>query len=187
VTGSPLQNACRVITRYESGGRGYYSGMAALLSAGEQGTELDAPILIRTAYLGADGSVRVPVGATLVRHSVPEHEVAETHAKSAGVLSAFAASTSVRGPAQVLPDGVADDPDVAAALTARNTDLAPFWLAEQDDRPDPRLTGRSVLLVDAEDAWTAMLAHVLRRLGMAARVPATRVIRPTRGSRPCGT
>ena len=53
--------------------------------------DLDAPILIRTAYLDAHGRVRVPVGATLVRHSDPEGEVAETRAKAAGVLAALGA------------------------------------------------------------------------------------------------
>ncbi len=67
VTGSPVQNACRVIARHERTGRGYYAGMAALLSQGPQGPELDAPILIRTAYLGADGAVRLPGG----RHPGP--------------------------------------------------------------------------------------------------------------------
>lgn len=31
VTGSPVQNACRVIERHETGGRGYYAGALALL------------------------------------------------------------------------------------------------------------------------------------------------------------
>ncbi|MDE9772178.1 chorismate-binding protein, partial [Pseudomonas aeruginosa] len=31
VTGSPLESACRVIRRYEPQGRGYYSGVAALI------------------------------------------------------------------------------------------------------------------------------------------------------------
>jgi phenazine biosynthesis protein phzE len=174
VTGSPVENACGVIARYEPTGRGYYAGVAALLTApspaeAATGPELDAPILIRTAYLAPDGAVRVPVGTTLVRHSVPEHEVAETHVKSAGVLSAFEGDLITSPPAR-LPGSVASDPEVAAALASRNALLAPFWLAEQRDRPDPRITGRSALIVDAEDAWTAMLAHLLRRLGMAARV-----------------
>jgi 2-amino-4-deoxychorismate synthase len=177
VTGSPLENACRVITRHEPTGRGYYSGMAALLTAGADGPELDAPILIRTAYLAPDGGVRVPVGATLVRHSVPEHEVAETHAKVAGLLSAFRASGPAAVAAPVLPDP-ADDAELAAALAARNAGLAPFWLQEQADRPDPRLAGRTALIVDAEDAWTAMLAHALRRQGMDARVVGWAALRP---------
>lgn len=83
VTGSPVQNACRVIERYESGGRGYYAGALALLRQGPDGAQtLDSPILIRTADISARGELRVPVGATLVRHSDPESEVAETHAKA---------------------------------------------------------------------------------------------------------
>lgn len=90
VTGSPVQNACRVIERYESGGRGYYAGALALLRREPGGAQtLDSPILIRTAEISADGELRVPVGATLVRHSDPEGEVAETHAKAAGVLTAL--------------------------------------------------------------------------------------------------
>jgi len=191
VTGSPLENACRVIARHEPAGRGYYAGLAALISAGPENggvPELDAPILIRTAYLAADGGVRVPVGATLVRHSLAEHEVAETRAKVAGLLAAFRAAPAadVRAGADAdagadagadvraaagdgLPDP-ADDAEIAAALAARNAGLAPFWLRAQADRPDERLAGRTALVVDAEDAWTAMLAHVLRRLGMSARV-----------------
>jgi len=175
VTGSPIRNAARVITRHESSGRGYYSGVLALLCQDENGgTSLDAPILIRTAYLDADGSIRVPVGATLVRSSVPEHEVAETHAKAAGVLRALGvlpaapAATSKHN----APVSLADHPGVAEALAGRNRALARFWLDAQVDRPLPALAGRRALVVDAEDAWTAMLAHQLRRLGVATTVRA---------------
>ncbi|NEA79347.1 phenazine-specific anthranilate synthase component I, partial [Actinospica acidiphila] len=86
VTGSPVQNACRVIERHEAGGRGYYAGALALLGRDEGGAQtLDSPILIRTADIDAAGRLRVPVGATLVRGSDPAGEVAETHAKAAGV------------------------------------------------------------------------------------------------------
>lgn len=44
VTGSPVQNACRVIERYESGGRGYYAGALALLGLDASGGQtLDSP------------------------------------------------------------------------------------------------------------------------------------------------
>ncbi|MFV2119483.1 chorismate-binding protein, partial [Streptomyces sp. Act-28] len=90
VTGSPVRNACRVIERHEQGGRGYYAGALALLGTDAGGAQtLDSPILIRTADIDAEGRLRVPVGATLVRHSDPEGEVAETHAKAAGVLAAL--------------------------------------------------------------------------------------------------
>ncbi|MER6922477.1 chorismate-binding protein, partial [Streptomyces spiralis] len=95
VTGSPVQNACRVIERHEpvgrdGVGRGYYAGALALLGRDSGGAQtLDSPILIRTADIDADGRLRVPVGATLVRGSDPASEVAETHAKAAGVLAAL--------------------------------------------------------------------------------------------------
>ncbi|MER6984589.1 chorismate-binding protein, partial [Streptomyces carpinensis] len=95
VTGSPVQNACRVIERYEpfgrdGVGRGYYAGALALLGRDSGGAQtLDSPILIRTADIDASGRLRVPVGATLVRGSDPASEVAETHAKAAGVLAAL--------------------------------------------------------------------------------------------------
>ncbi|AYY12469.1 chorismate-binding protein [Actinobacteria bacterium YIM 96077] len=233
VTGSPLENAARVITRYESSGRGYYAGVAALLEAGSGGrVDVDAPILIRTAYIdpaedahdpagdahGPAGDVRVPVGATLVRHSIAANEVAETHAKAAGMLAALgllppAAGSLTESPAGSLsrsaagghrgddgaeagPDDLraehpehpghpghpggsagsgrsarlADHPGVTAALAARNATLAPFWLRRQDTARRDDLAGCSALIIDAEDRWTAMLAHLLRHLGMAADV-----------------
>ncbi|MFD4871361.1 anthranilate synthase family protein [Streptomyces sp. NPDC058412] len=167
VTGSPVQNACRVIERYESGGRGYYAGALALLGQDAAGAQtLDSPILIRTADIAPDGTLRVPVGATLVRHSDPAGEVAETHAKAAGVLAALGVRPAAPRPAF---EGarLADDPRVRAALAARRSDLAPFWLRMQE-RPSS-LTGHA-LVVDGEDTFTAMLAHVLRVAGLEVTV-----------------
>ncbi len=176
VTGSPMQNACTVITRHERSPRGYYSGVAALFTPAGDGThDLDAPILIRTAYL-VDGLLRVPVGATLVRHSDPDGEVSETHGKAAGVLGALGAverdqvaelraADDEDAPAAE-PRRLADDPAIAALLAARNERLASFWLNPQDtgDAHGP-FAGRSAIVVDAEDRFTTMLAHQLRHLG----------------------
>ncbi|MFC8680863.1 anthranilate synthase family protein [Microbacterium ureisolvens] len=194
VTGSPMQNACTVITRHETTPRGYYSGVAALftprltLAAGEPTHDLDAPILIRTAYL-ENGRLRVPVGATLVRHSDPYGEVGETHGKAAGVLGAIgavprdaaaeAAPKATRtSPGEVIdedapapaPRRLADDPGIAELLASRNARLAEFWLNPQgSDEPGP-FTGRSALVVDAEDRFTTMLAHQLRHLGLQVEI-----------------
>ncbi|WP_327684703.1 anthranilate synthase family protein [Streptomyces sp. NBC_00467] len=167
VTGSPVQNACRVIERHEVGGRGYYAGALALIGTDAGGAQtLDSPILIRTADIDSGGALRVPVGATLVRHSDPEGEVAETHAKAAGVLAAL----GVR-PGRPWEDAerprLADDPRVRAALDARRAELAPFWLRMQERSAD--LTG-DALVIDAEDTFTAMLAHLLRSTGLTVTV-----------------
>ncbi|MFF0586755.1 anthranilate synthase family protein [Streptomyces sp. NPDC003781] len=174
VTGSPVQNACRVIERHEAGGRGYYAGALALLGrdpgdgpGGAAGPQtLDSPILIRTADIDADGRLRVPVGATLVRGSDPAGEVAETHAKAAGVLAALGVRPA-RPRTEAGRPRLADDPRVRAALDGRRASLAPFWLRMQE--PSAALTGHA-LVVDAEDTFTAMLAHVLRSSGLAVSV-----------------
>ncbi|WP_069763221.1 anthranilate synthase family protein [Streptomyces sp. LUP47B] len=167
VTGSPVQNACRVIERHEVGGRGYYAGALALIGRDSGGAQtLDSPILIRTADINADGRLRVPVGATLVRGSDPVSEVAETHAKAAGVLAALGVRPS-RPRAEHARVSLADDPRVRAALDGRRTNLAPFWLRMQERSYG--LEGHT-LVVDGEDTFTSMLAHVLRSGGLDVTV-----------------
>ncbi len=190
VTGSPMQNACTVITRHEQTPRGYYSGVAALftprpaalVSDGEPSHDLDAPILIRTAYL-VDGRLRVPVGATLVRHSDPYGEVSETHGKAAGVLGAIGAVPRDAPAALVAaapaldedapapqPRLLADDSEIATLLASRNARLAAFWLNPQDAAGTGPLAGRTAIVVDAEDRFTTMLAHQLRHLGLEVEI-----------------
>ncbi|MHC3473372.1 anthranilate synthase family protein [Streptomyces sp. 7R007] len=167
VTGSPVQNACRVIERHETGGRGYYAGALALLGRDPGGAQtLDSPILIRTADIDADGRLRVPVGATLVRGSDPAGEVAETHAKAAGVLAALGVRPA-RPRGEHTRVRLADDPRVRAALDGRRASLAPFWLRMQERSCD--LQGHA-FVVDGEDTFTAMLAHVLRAGGLEVTV-----------------
>ncbi|MFH9737900.1 anthranilate synthase family protein [Streptomyces roseolus] len=168
VTGSPVQNACRVIERHEAGGRGYYAGALALLGTDGNGAQtLDSPILIRTADIAADGRLRVPVGATLVRHSDPAGEVAETHAKAAAVLAALGVREGRPADDSPARPRLADDPRVRAALDARRADLAPFWLRMQTRSAE--LSGHA-LVIDAEDTFTAMLAHLLRSSGLEVSV-----------------
>ncbi|TDC77801.1 chorismate-binding protein [Micromonospora sp. KC606] len=199
VTGSPMENACRVIARHEPAGRRYYSGVLALLGRDAGGRQtLDAPILIRTAEISPAGELRVPVGATLVRHSTAAGEVAETHAKAAGVLAAFGLGPQAPVPATAArhdsagtaahpadptahPAGasrrgaeaaLADDPEVRAALAERNAPLARFWLDQRLPGAItlPGLVGRRALIVDGEDTFTGMLAHQLGALGLAVEV-----------------
>ncbi|MGW5654637.1 anthranilate synthase family protein [Streptomyces humi] len=167
VTGSPVQNACRVIERHEVGGRGYYAGALALLGRDSGGAQtLDSPILIRTADIDARGRLRVPVGATLVRGSDPAGEVAETHAKAAGVLAALGVRPARPRGEEGRPR-LADDPRVRAALDGRRASLAPFWLRMQERTGE--LAGHA-LVVDGEDTFTAMLAHLLRSGGLDVTV-----------------
>ncbi|WP_030257249.1 anthranilate synthase family protein [Streptomyces pyridomyceticus] len=165
VTGSPVENATRVIRRYEPTGRGYYSGALALIGRSASGGQLmDSPICIRTADIDpATGRLVVRVGATLVRHSVPESEVAETHAKAAGVLTAIGSRPAPARLPHPAGPRLADDHRVQAALDARRAGLAPFWLRMQTST---RITeAEPTLVVDGEDTFTSMLSHLLGSLG----------------------
>jgi 2-amino-4-deoxychorismate synthase len=171
VTGSPVENACRLIKQYESEGRGYYGAALALLGRDTEGRPTaDSPIVIRTADVAPDGRLTVTAGATLVRDSVADYEVAETHAKAGGILTAFGL---VPGPGSA-PDGVAElaqDEDVLIALNSRNQRLSKFWLTDQGGSPPaPELKGRTAVILDGEDDFVNMLRHVLAVMGMTSTV-----------------
>jgi phenazine biosynthesis protein phzE len=173
VVGGPLESACRVVRRYEPQGRGYYAGAIALIghdAAGDQ--SMDSAILIRTADVDVDGTLRMAVGATLVRDSDPASEAAETRAKAAGLVEAL--SSPAAGALRERPPraGLAHHPAVQEALERRNLPLSPFWFHEPDERrlAGPAVDGRSILVIDAEDTFTAMARHVLEALGLTVTV-----------------
>ncbi len=171
VTGAPVENACRLIEEYEPSGRGYYGAALALLGRDTEGLPTaDSPIVIRTADVGLDGTLRVTAGATLVRDSDPSSEVAETSAKAAGILTAFGLADALPPPVDGL-EALARDEDVLIALGSRNQRLSPFWLTDQAGAPPvPELAGRTAVIVEGEDDFVNMLRHVLRVLGMTATV-----------------
>lgn len=138
---------------------------------------MDSSILIRTADIDGQGRMRIGVGATLVRHSDPASEAAETRAKvstmlaAAGISDGAYAATEQGGSASPR-NSMGSSPAVRSALARRNESLAPFWFTPPGRRTssEPALTGRSVLVVDAEDTFTAMLGHELRSIGPEVRI-----------------
>ncbi len=182
IMGSPLENACRIIKKYEPRGRGYYGGVIALIGRDKQGGHaLDSSILIRTADITKDGAIRIGVGSTLVRQSDPISEAAETKAKAAGLLAALqgGGSDPAGSSRSRSGEGRADSatpleahPAVCGALQQRNRSISPFWLAEADARKCPRfkLLGLRTLIVDAEDTFTSMIRHQLQSLGLSVLV-----------------
>ncbi|MFF7652046.1 anthranilate synthase family protein [Streptomyces sp. NPDC007983] len=188
ITGSPLENACRVIARHEESGRGYYGGALALLGRDTTGrATLDSAILIRTADISRAGALRIDVGATLVRDSRPAAEVAETWAKVDALLAATGLERRAGPTAPVRPAGggapLARDPEVISALERRNAGLSAFWLGKEDavDAAPARTAGPDagrVLIVDAEDMFTGMLGHQTRSLGLDATIRSWDAVRP---------
>ncbi len=174
VTGSPIESAMRVIKKREPGSRHYYGSVLALIgSDAQEKPTLDAPILIRTAHIDAQGKIAIGVGTTIVFHSDPDDEVKETHAKAAGIMRAFGLQAVGQPPRPRLDlrELIASE-EVQFALNLRNKDLSRFWLDYQDEdfTLDTSLAGMTALIIDNEDNFTHMFAHILRRLGMVARV-----------------
>ena len=114
--------------------------------------------------------MKVTAGATLVRDSDPDYEVAETLAKAGGILSAFGLLPGGGGTPTAIGD-LTQDEDVLIALNSRNQRLAKFWLTDQAGAPPaPSLAGRKVGILHGEDDFVNMLAHVFSVLGMTSRV-----------------
>jgi phenazine biosynthesis protein phzE len=165
--GSPLENAARVIYKYETESRRYYSSAIVLLRREDDDAEtLDSAITIRTMEVDADGMCRLQTGASIVRDSVPEKECREIKAKAAGLLRAMTSGETSQPELDRYCDARVEE-----LLESRNKYLSRFWLQKQSDRPtDPRLKDKSILIIDNEDEFTFMLRHILERLGMRATV-----------------
>ncbi|SMY00343.1 phenazine biosynthesis protein phzE [Brevibacterium iodinum ATCC 49514] len=155
VVGSPLESAAKVIHKREPSPRGYYSGVLALVEVDSAGRQsLDSAILIRTAEISRDGDVRISAGSTIVRHSDPASEAQETRAKTAGLRQVFERETSLNA-------------SIDQAMTIRRAVVSDFWLKSTTERAVNRyrFSGRTCLIVTAEDDFTHMLAVLLRSLG----------------------
>ena len=178
VTGSPIESAMRVIKKREPGSRHYYGSVLALIGVDAGGKpSLDAPILIRTAHIDAQGRIAIGVGTSIVFHSNPDDEVKETHAKVAGIMRAFGLNaTGHHNRPHIDLHDLIESEEIQFALNLRNKNLSRFWLDFQDDgfTLDTSLAGKTALIVDNEDNFTHMFAHILRRLGMGVRIESFR-------------
>lgn len=165
--GSPLENAARVIKKYERESRRYYSSALLVTGLDDGGEEfLDSAITIRTMEVSAQGEATIQSGASIVRDSVPEHECREVKTKAAGLLRAIDNAAPTKPTLATYRDALVDQ-----VLESRNKYLSRFWMEKQHQSyVEPRLEGKSILIIDNEDEFTHMLRHVLTHLGMRAKV-----------------
>ncbi|MBM3602463.1 MAG: phenazine biosynthesis protein PhzE [Alphaproteobacteria bacterium] len=171
MVGSPLQNAARIIKKYERESRRYYSSAIVVRSLDELGQpSLDSAITIRTMEVGLDGQAIIQSGASIVRDSQPAKERLEVVAKGQGLLRAI--TTANHSPLQPVLARFMDD-QVAQVLAARNRLLSRFWFEKQISHTPGSIAPfcqASVLIIDNEDQFTQMLKHMLDRLGMQSRL-----------------
>lgn len=164
--GSPLENAARVIAKYEPGSRRYYTGAVVVRTPdGGGGENLDSAITIRTVEIDTDGTVVLQSGSTIVRDSDPASEVAEVVSKMQGPLNAL---RGVPAAPPVLESYL--DRTVLDILELRNRYLSRFWMRDQQygQPPQEDVTPSRplrILVIDHEDEFTHMLVHALRSMG----------------------
>ncbi|HYQ16169.1 MAG TPA: chorismate-binding protein [Polyangiaceae bacterium] len=176
--GSPLENAARVIKQYERQSRRYYSSALLVTGLDADGQEfLDSAITIRTMEVSAQGEATIQSGASIVRDSVPARECQEVKTKAAGLLRAIDNAEPTKPTLSLYRDALVDQ-----ILESRNKYLSRFWMEKQHHSyVEPRLEGKSVLIIDNEDEFTHMLKHVLTHLGMRAKVVDFRAAAPLIG------
>jgi 2-amino-4-deoxychorismate synthase len=165
--GSPLQNAARIIHRYEADSRRYYASALMVLDRDESGAEyLDSAITIRTMEVDAAGNGVIQSGASIVRDSDPAKECAEVRAKAEGMLRAIGGRPAAQPVLPKYADQLVND-----VLLSRNKYLSQFWTMPQA-RPAGKsdFDGVSITVIDNEDEFTYMLRHVLDHLGVDASV-----------------
>jgi phenazine biosynthesis protein phzE len=164
--GSPLENAARIIHKYETASRRYYTGAIVLRSCDPQGQEsLDSAITIRTMEVDLAGRATIQAGASIVRDSIPEKECSEVKAKAEGLLRAIASGETSQPELHRYVDE-----HVEEILRSRNKYLSRFWINDQHSRFTAARSSRSLLIIDNEDEFTFMLRHMLDHLGIRASI-----------------
>ena len=169
VTGSPMENACRVIARHERRGRGYYAGRAGAARPRRRGPA-DAGRADPDPHRGdppgrrAAGAGRRDPGAPL--HRRPARWPRRTPRRPGCSPRSGSRPAARRAPA------------VAPGARARRRSRGPGGARRPQRRAWPGsgstsgrpgapalagLAGRRALIVDGEDTFTGMLAHQLRR------------------------
>lgn len=140
VTGAPKRSAMSFIEQHEQSARGWYGGCFGFLSANG---DVDTGLTIRTIHV-SNGLARVRAGATLLAHSSPAEEEAETRLKASALLSMLALEPHSRG---AIDQSASQD-------------------GERFAEPTEKAYEGRVLVVDHEDSFIHSLSAAFRALGM---------------------
>lgn len=159
MVGSPIQNAARIIKKYESDSRAYYSSAILFLGKESDGKEfLDSAITIRTMRLSSNKKFEIQAGCSIVRDSTPESELSEINSKTAGMLSAI--NFGLLAPRRILEDPLLSD--ISINLNKRNSYLSKFWMEKQEEVNS--FKNKKILILDNKDDFSKMLGHMFKHL-----------------------
>ena len=173
VVGGPMESAARIIAKYEPTSRRYYAGEIGIYTpepASESGlAEIDCAIALRCGEFFPDGDFAIQAGGGLVRDSDPLSEAHESRAKAMGLMAFLL--NEPKTTATYLANDVRQS--IAPALEDRNKTLSSFWMENQEQlwkKGADKNAGKSILIVNNEDDFAFMIAHVCRGLGYDVNV-----------------
>ena len=156
LTGGPIENACRIIAKYEQSSRRYYGAGLVI----KKKDSLDSCITIRTAEISTQGKATIRAGATIVIDSHPLHETKETQAKAQGLINVLCGKKNTLSPSlPAIPQSL---------LEARNHHLSQFLLNKQTAQQSA--TDKTALLIDQGDDFIHVLSHVLHSLQINTKI-----------------
>ncbi len=156
VVGSPIENAFKIVKKYENFDRKYYAWAVSHLKK----DSLDSSIMIRTLDINIDWWLEFCVWASLTKDSVPESEYEEIKIKSKWVLNALLWITNTK--TNFLEKYYLDD-EVQELIQIRNQNLSKTWFFKQDFE-NLEIKKEQILIINNEDDFTNMIAHILKIL-----------------------
>ena len=160
---SPIESAFRVVSKYENFSRKYYAWAICHITE----DSLDSAIMIRTLQLDVWGNLEIYVWASLVKDSNPTREYEELQIKVKWVLNAINwISTKSEN---FLEDYYLDD-EVQELVQKRNWNLSKTWFFKQDWTINKKLENKSCLIINNEDDFTNMLAHLLKLIWLKVEI-----------------
>ncbi|PIR52788.1 chorismate-binding protein [Candidatus Peregrinibacteria bacterium CG10_big_fil_rev_8_21_14_0_10_49_10] len=167
VTGSPVENACRVIAKHDSVPRRFYSAALVLLGRDKKNRDtLDSTILIRTIEI-VRGVLTMMAGTTIVRDSNPPDEAREASVKLAAPLASLEQSVAVAAKRclECFPPAIRSE--VEHLLKKRNTRLSEYHFEDQRKKclEVPRLRGKKITIIDNEDDFCYILRNMIQHMG----------------------
>ena len=150
VVGAPIENACRIVKKYEKDDRRYYSSVIAI----KDKDFLDSSILIRTVEIQPNWEFILQVGWSIVEYSDPMKEAEETNAKAWGMIRALKWEvTPFKSTLPKVPE---------EKLQKRNEFLSHFLLAKQSK--EVYFHKKKAVLINNRDDFIITLWHMLNNL-----------------------
>ncbi len=160
LVGSPIENACRIIAKYEKVSRRYYGGEIGVITK----TRLDSAIIIRTAEINRLGEIRIQAGSGIVLDSDPMKEALENRAKSQGLCSLLKGKKGVQ---PYITKAITEE--ITTLLSSRSTDLSRFHCDDQSALIT-NFKNIKITIINNEDNFAYVLQHILIHMGLTVEV-----------------